>query len=56
MGTVEAGRNADLVLLRANPLLKSTNLHGITAVVRAGRFIDRSGLDAIKAKAEAALK
>ena len=56
MGTVEAGRKADLVLLRANPLLTSANLHGIAAVVRAGRFIDRSGLDAIKAKAEAALK
>lgn len=56
MGTVEAGRNADLVLLRANPLLKSANLHSITAVVRAGRFIDRSALDAIKRKAEVALK
>jgi imidazolonepropionase-like amidohydrolase len=56
MGTVEAGRNADLVLLRANPLVRSSNLHGITAVVRAGRFIDRAGLDAINARAEAALK
>ncbi len=56
MGTVEAGRNADLVLLRANPMLSSANLHGITAIVRAGRFIDRTGLDAIRSKAEAALQ
>ena len=56
MGTIEAGRNADLVLLRANPLVSSANLHGIAAVVRAGRFIDRKQLDVIRDKAETALQ
>ena len=55
MGTVEVGRNADLTLLRANPLASAANLHGITAVVRAGRYLDRGALDAIRNRAEAAL-
>ena len=56
MGTVEPGRNADLVLLRANPLAQEANLHGIVAVVRAGRFIDRAQLDAIEQRAATSLK
>lgn len=36
MGTVEVGRNADLVMLDANPLEDARNLHRIAGVVRAG--------------------
>lgn len=56
MGTIVAGRNADLVLLRANPLVSSANLHGISAVVRAGRFIDREQLVVIREQAETTLQ
>ena len=56
MGTVESGKQADLVLLSANPLSSITNLHRITGVIRAGRYLSRLELDAIAARAEAALK
>jgi len=45
MGTVEAGRNANLVLLDANPIASVHNLHGIHAVVRDGRYYSRADLD-----------
>ena len=38
LGTVEAGKQADLVLLAANPIENVAALHGITGVVRAGRY------------------
>ena len=38
MGTVEPGKDADLVLLRANPVDHAANLHNIAGVVRAGRY------------------
>ena len=47
-GTVEVGKNADLVLLDANPIDNAKNLHGIHAVVRAGSFYTRKDLDALK--------
>lgn len=47
MGTVEAGKNADMVLLDANPLDSVDNLHRIHAVIRAGQFYSREDLDAI---------
>lgn len=47
MGTIEAGRNADLVLLDANPIASVQNLHGIHAVVRDGRYYSRADLDAL---------
>ncbi len=38
MGTVEVGKNADLVLLDANPIESVQNLHKINAVIRAGSY------------------
>ena len=56
MGTVEPGKQADLVLLAANPVLNAGNLHRISAVVRGGRFLSRAELDAISSRAAATLK
>lgn len=47
MGTVEAGRDADLVLLGANPVANHRNLHRISGVVRGGTYLSRQALDAI---------
>jgi imidazolonepropionase-like amidohydrolase len=38
MGTVEPGKNADIVLLRADPAENAAHLHDIAGVVRAGRY------------------
>jgi imidazolonepropionase-like amidohydrolase len=48
MGTVEPGRNADLVVLDANPLDNVENLHRISAVVRAGTHYSAAELAALK--------
>jgi hypothetical protein len=56
MGTVEAGKGADLVLLAADPTRDAAHLHGIRAVVRAGRYIGRQELDAITEMAVKALQ
>lgn len=54
-GTVESGKFADLVLFDANPLDNIANTQKIFAVVRAGKFLDRSALDSmLKRAAEAA--
>lgn len=47
MGTVEAGRNADLVLLDANPVADVANLSKIGGVFNAGKYFSRSALDAL---------
>lgn len=49
MGAVEPGKNADLVLLAADPTASAANLHRIVGVVRAGRYRARQDLDAIEA-------
>lgn len=46
LGTIESGKLADLVLLRANPLEDITNTQTIESVIRAGKLYDRSALDA----------
>jgi imidazolonepropionase-like amidohydrolase len=53
LGTVEAGKIADLVLLDANPLQDISNTQRIHAVVVNGRLLDRVALDALLAQAEA---
>lgn len=46
MGSVEVGKDADLVLLDANPIESAQNLDRINAVVRNGAFYSRDALDA----------
>jgi imidazolonepropionase-like amidohydrolase len=48
MGTVDVGKNADLVLLDANPVADVANLHQISAVVRAGRHYSTADLTRLK--------
>ncbi len=50
MGTVESGRDADLVLLDADPLDRVENLHRIAGVVRAGFHYSPQDLDGLKAQ------
>ena len=48
MGTVDAGKHADLVLLDANPVESADHLHRIAGVIRSGRYYGPADLDAIK--------
>jgi imidazolonepropionase-like amidohydrolase len=45
LGTVQAGKLAELVLLDADPLTDITNVQRIHAVVHEGRLLDRHALD-----------
>ncbi len=56
MGTVEPGRNADLVVLNANPLDSVTNLHDINAVIRAGKHYSAAELAALKGRVAASTR
>jgi imidazolonepropionase-like amidohydrolase len=51
LGTVAAGKIADLVLLDADPLSDIKNSRRIVAVVQGGRLLDRAALDALLASA-----
>jgi imidazolonepropionase-like amidohydrolase len=53
VGTVKAGKVADLVLLRGDPLADIRNTKTIDAVVRDGHLLDRAALDKMLADAEA---
>jgi hypothetical protein len=46
-GTLEIGKDADLLLLNANPLVDLRNTQGIEAVALRGRHFDRSALDSL---------
>lgn len=50
MGTVEIGKDADMVLLDADPLTRVEHLHDIARVVRAGPYFSRQTLDGMKAE------
>lgn len=56
MGSVSAGKAADLVLLDGNPIADIANVRRVRAVVLRGRVFDRPALDVLLsgAKAEAA--
>jgi hypothetical protein len=45
MGSVEVGKEANLVLLDANPITNIQNLHKIHAVVRGGAYRSRDAID-----------
>jgi imidazolonepropionase-like amidohydrolase len=47
MGTVAAGKVADLVVLGANPLADIANTRLIRGVLANGRYYDRAALDAL---------
>ena len=53
MGTVEIGREANLVILHANPLESAKNLGAIAGVVRAGVHHSATELKALKARVAA---
>ena len=48
MGTVEVGKDADLVLLDGDPTRSAQTLHRIAGVVRAGRYYGRADLQRLK--------
>jgi imidazolonepropionase-like amidohydrolase len=44
LGTIEAGKRADVVVLRANPLKDVRNARDIVWVIKAGHVVDRASL------------
>lgn len=56
VGTIKSGAFADLVLLDANPLMDIANTEMIMAVVSDGHYFNRTMLDQMLSKAEAAAK
>lgn len=54
MGTLDEGKNADLVLLDANPVASAANLHGIWGVVLKGRYLSRVAMEKLKEDVAAA--
>jgi imidazolonepropionase-like amidohydrolase len=52
MGSISAGKDANLVLLSANPMTSIQNLHKISAVVRAGKHYSATDLAALKTRTE----
>jgi imidazolonepropionase-like amidohydrolase len=53
-GSIEEGKDADLVLLDGNPIVDIHNTTAIRAVVASGRLFDRAGIDQILTDAERA--
>ena len=54
LGTVEAGKRSDLVLLDGSPLESIANTQRIAGVVRDGNYLDRAALDKLLAEAKSA--
>jgi imidazolonepropionase-like amidohydrolase len=52
LGGISAGKEADLVLLRRNPLEDIRNAAAIESVIANGRLYDRAALDALLAQVE----
>ena len=53
-GSVDVGKNADLVLLSASPVDDAANLHRISAVIRRGRHYSTADLAALKDRVRSA--
>ncbi len=53
LGTIAAGRRADMVLLEADPTQRIENTQKISAVILAGLYLTRKDLDALLGKARA---
>ncbi len=51
-GSVDEGKDANLVVLDANPLQSVQNLHRISGVVRGGKFYSKAALDGLKQKVQ----
>ncbi|MBV9580895.1 MAG: amidohydrolase family protein [Chloroflexi bacterium] len=49
MGSVEQGKDADLVLLSADPTASAANLHAVAGVVRNGTYYSSARLDTMRA-------
>ncbi len=56
MGTVDVGKNADLVLLDAHPVEAVANLGRIAAVVLKGKYFSKDMLDKMKNEVASAYK
>ncbi len=54
MGTVESGKNADLVVLDANPVIDVANMSKIAGVMLKGKYFAKAALDKQKADVAAA--
>jgi imidazolonepropionase-like amidohydrolase len=52
MGSVERGKDADLVLLDANPVASVQNLHRVHAVIRGGAYYSGDALSDMKKRTE----
>ena len=56
MGSVDEGKNADLVVLDANPILDSANLDKISGVVVHGKYLGKAELEKMESDVAAAYK
>ena len=50
MGSIDVGKNADIVLLDGNPVASVENLHTLSGVVRGGFYYSRADLEALRSR------
>ena len=56
MGSVDEGKNADLVLLGANPITDAANLDKIDGVVLHGKYLSKAELEKMESDVAAAYR